>query len=202
MHLWEAEHHVLVFESSSTVGVPDFLGAVAYARKHTPSARLGAFGYGVGGAICIMGSARAPEIETVVADSAFATNYQALLVALHQTHGKWPRLIIRLLSWATSQVLWLHTGYRLRHVEPLQDIKRLAPRPLLLIQGLDDANTCPRDAQLLYQAAGKPKALWLLPKAEHVPSNPAYVARVTKFFGSHLKMPRSTRKHNNSYTPI
>ncbi len=205
-HLWLAEHNVLVFEyygHGSVIGVPitlgyreinDFLGAVEYAKKRVPSAQLGALGYSMGGAVTIMGSARSQEVKAVIADSAFATHWSGVEVAIHRTlrfSSHWPRSIIGLLHWITDQILWLRAGYRFNQVEPLQDIKKLAPRPILLIHGLNDTTVDPGDAQLLYQAAGKPKALWLLPNTEHIKAyftdSPAYVARVTDFFDQRLK---------------
>lgn len=48
-----------------------------------------------------------------------------------------------------------------------QNVALIAPRPLLLIHGLDDARLSPRCSQLLYGMAGDPRSLVLIPGATH-----------------------------------
>ena len=52
----------------------------------------------------------------------------------------------------------------------------------------------PQDAYLLYQAAGSPKELWVVPEADHCCAyfvdRPAYLARVISFFNLHLVVDR------------
>jgi alpha-beta hydrolase superfamily lysophospholipase len=64
----------------------------------------------------------------------------------------------------------------------------------LLIQGGKDSIVDPRDATLLYNAAGEPKELWFLPEADHCGAyfvdRVAYTAKVLDFFEQNLKKPR------------
>jgi putative drug exporter of the RND superfamily len=205
-HLWLDDHNVLVFEFYGhgtptyvpvTLGyreINDFLGAVEYAKQRAPQTRVGALGYSMGGAVSIMGAARTHEVEAVVADSAFATHWSAVETAVHRTlrfSAHFPAWTLRVLYWLTDHILWMRAGYHLHQVEPVRDIKLIAPRPVLLIHGLKDTIVSPGDAQLLYQAAEKPKALWLVPETEHIKAyfsdSAAYVTRVTDFFARHLK---------------
>lgn len=197
--LWRAGHNVLVFEyyghgtvvgNRLTLGyreINDFLGSVVYAKKHAPQARLGAVGYSMGASVSIMGCARTTEVEALVADSAFATHRSVIEYAVRRTL----HLPFILFEWATDALLQWRAGYRFSQVEPLRDIKRFAPRPLLLIHGLNDSITDPRDATLLYDAAIEPKDLWLLPNVEHCGAyfadRTAYARRVIDFFELHLK---------------
>lgn len=48
-----------------------------------------------------------------------------------------------------------------------QRVALVAPRPLLLIHGLDDVRLSPRCSELLYGMAGEPKSLVLIPGATH-----------------------------------
>src|SRR5262249_20462330 len=100
-----------------------------------------------------------------------------------------------LFEWVTDALLWWRAGYHFNQVEPLRDIARLAPRPILLIHGLKDSIVDPQDAPLLYKAASEPKELWLEPKADHCgsyfESRVAYTQKVSAFFDLHLrKAPR------------
>lgn len=205
-HLWTAGHNVLAFEyygHGSVVGVPvtlgyrevnDFLGAVAYARQRAPEARIGALGYSMGGAVSIMGSAQTPEVLAVVADSAFASHWSAIEMAVRQTlhlPANTFRRAMKVLRWITDKVLAARAGYHFHQVEPWREIARLAPRPVLLIHGLSDTVIHPDDSVQLYQAAGRPKALWHLPDTEHIKGyfsdSVKYTTRVIAFFERYLK---------------
>jgi fermentation-respiration switch protein FrsA (DUF1100 family) len=200
--LWRAGHNVLGFEyygHGSVVGKPitlgyreinDFMGAIEYAKKRAPQTRLGVVGYSMGAAVAIMAVARSKEVEAVVADSAFATHKSAVAYAVRRTLHV-PFIIF---DWTTDFLLWLRAGYHFHQVEPLRDIGRIAPRPILIIHGLKDTVVDPKDASLLYEAAGDPKELWLLPNAEHCGAyfedRAAYVNKMIEFFDLYLKKSR------------
>ncbi|GCE27505.1 alpha/beta hydrolase [Dictyobacter alpinus] len=197
--LWKAGHNVLVFEyygHGTVVGQPvtlgyreinDFMGAVAYAKQRSPEARLGVVGYSMGAAVSIMGTARSPEIEALVADSAFATHRRVVEFAVRRTL----HLPFVIFDWVTDLILWLRAGYRFNQVEPLRDIARVAPRPIMIIHGMKDSVVDPHDAPLLYKAAGEPKEIWLVQDAEHCGAYFAdraeYMRRVNAFFDRYLR---------------
>lgn len=213
--LWKAGHNVLAFEyygHGSVVGKPvtlgyreinDFLGAVAYAKQRASQTRLGVVGYSMGAAIAIMASARTPEVEAVVADSAFATHKSAVEYAVNRTL----HVPFVLFDWLTDLFLWLRAGYHFHQVEPLREIARIAPRPILIIHGLKDTLVNPHDATLLYEAAGEPKELWLLPGVEHCGAyfddRTAYTTRVIDFLDANLKksQPFVKRREINTARP-
>ncbi|HTI15089.1 MAG TPA: alpha/beta hydrolase [Dictyobacter sp.] len=197
--LWREKHNILMFEyygHGTVVGSPvtlgyrelnDFLGAIQYARQRAPEARIGALGYSMGAAISIMGSARTTEVEAVIADSAFATHRSVIEYAVHRTL----HLPFFLFSWVTDILLWLRAGYHLNQVEPLRDIARLSPRPVLIIHGTGDSIVDPLDAPRLYKAANEPKELWIVDGVEHCGAyfadRAAYVSKVAEFFDTHLR---------------
>lgn len=198
-HLWKAGHNVLAFEyyghgvevgSPITLGyreINDFLGAVAYAKERAPHTRLGVIAYSMGASVAIMASARCPDIEALVADSAFATHFSAVDYNFRRVF----RIPSAPFAWVADQLLWWRAGYHFHQVEPLRDIASIAPRPILIIQGGKDSIVDPRDASLLYAAAQEPKELWFLPNADHCGAyfedRPTYVKKVTDFFDLHLK---------------
>ena len=198
-HLWRAGHNILAFEyygHGTVVGKPitlgyreinDFLGAVVYARQRAPHARLGAMAYSMGASVAIMACARTTEVEALVADSAFATHRSVVGYAVRRTL----HLPFALFDWITDLLLWWRAGYHFNQVEPLRDIGRIAPRPVLLIHGQKDSVVDPQDAPLLYEAAGEPKELWLLPNVEHCGAyfedRAAYVDKIVDFFDLYLK---------------
>jgi fermentation-respiration switch protein FrsA (DUF1100 family) len=199
--LWRDGHNVLAFEyygHGSVVGKPvsvtlgyreinDFLGAVDYAKQRAPQARIGALGYSMGASVAIMSCARTQSVEAVVSDSAFATHRSAVSYNVRRaTH-----LPFILFEKITDLLLWLRAGYHFSQVEPLRDITRLAPRPILIIHGLKDTIVDPRDAPLLYEAAGDPKELWLVPNADHCGAyfadRAGYVEKIVNFFDLYLR---------------
>lgn len=198
-HLWRAGHNVLCFEyfgHGTDVGSPvtlgyreinDFLGAVAYAKQRTPQNRLGAIGYSMGAAVVIMACARNEDVEALVVDSAFATQMSAIDYNFRRAF----RLPFAPFTWIADYLLWWRAGYRFNQVEPLREITRIAPRPILIIHGGKDSIVDPNDAALLYAAAHEPKELWFLPDADHCGSyfedRQAYVKKVTDFFDLRLR---------------
>ncbi len=196
--LWRNGHNILVFDfygHGTEVGSPvtlgyrelnDFQGAVAYIKQRAPQTRIGAVGYSMGAAVTIMGAAREPTIEAVVADSSFATHLSAVDYNF--------RHVLPVPSapfmWIADYLLWWRAGYRFKQVEPIRDIHEIAPRPILIIHGEKDSIIDPRDAQLLYQAAQEPKELWLSTEADHCGAyfvdRKAYIQKVCDFLEKNL----------------
>lgn len=201
-HLWKAGHNVLAFEyyghgiavgTSVTLGyreMHDFLGAVAYAKERAPQSRLGVLAYSMGAAIAIMCSAQSNDVEVLVCDSAFATHRSVVDYNV--------RRVLHIFSapfvWFVDLLMGWRAGYHFSQVEPIREIGRIAPRPILLIHGLKDSMVDPHDATLLFEAANEPKEVWLIPDADHCGSyfsdRSAYATKVVTFFDKHLKRPR------------
>ena len=136
-----------------------------------------------------MGAARSQDVEAVVADSAFASHWSAVELAVHRAFRRTaplPRRLLALLYLMIDRLIWWRAGYRFHQVQPCQDIAKIAPRPLLLIHGTNDTVVSPDDATRLYEAAQSPKALWLIEGAEHIKGylvdRQAYLTRVLTFF--------------------
>lgn len=52
-------------------------------------------------------------------------------------------------------------------VVPAKVIGRISPRPVFIIHDLEDDLISSDSGEVLYEAAGEPKDLWLIPGAEH-----------------------------------
>lgn len=198
IQLWRKGNNVLLFDyhghgygwgAPVTLGfreIADFLGALDYVQQRVPDAIIGVLGYSMGGAVAIMGAARRPEVRAVVADSAFATHWGVV----EYNFKRVVRLPAAPFLFLADRLLAWRAGYRFREVEPLRDVARIAPRPLLLIHGLEDTIISPQDSQRLYDAAGEPKELWLVEGMDHCcayfKDRVAYSQRVVAFFATHL----------------
>jgi dipeptidyl aminopeptidase/acylaminoacyl peptidase len=69
---------------------------------------------------------------------------------------------------------------------PFDLIARIAPRPVLFIAGTIDHDVPPENSRRLFERAGEPKELWLMPGADHGNYSQVdpqtYAARLQKFF--------------------
>ena len=209
-HLWKVGHNILAFEyhgHGTEVGIPvtlgyseihDFLGALAYAKERAPENRLGVVAYSMGAAVAIMGTARSSDVEALVADSPFASHSSVVDYNFRRVF----RVPSAPVSWMADNLMGWRAGYHFHQVEPLRDISKISPRPILLIQGGKDSIVDPFDASLLLKAAGEPKELWFIPEVDHCGAyfadRYAYAKKVTDFFDLYLKQaPRLQMIENN-----
>lgn len=150
-------------------------------RPEVDPDRIGAFGYSIGGATTILAAAKEPRIRAVAADSAWTTARSWLRpnfsdVFLH------PRQRFTTLSVA---VLERRLGIDLDRLRPVDAIRELGQRPVLLIHGDADEVVLPRDSAALAEAAGSAE-LWRVAGAAHgdtiAPGGAATTPRLAAFF--------------------
>jgi fermentation-respiration switch protein FrsA (DUF1100 family) len=156
----------------------DVEAALDYARLQPGVAHVGALGQSMGAATLVKAAAERPGIEALVLDSSFAAigdmvDRQIPIVTL------WPFTIFFLEQGA---------GVTMNDVRPVDDIRRISPRPVFIIQGGADSVIPSDSAQRLYAAAGEPRSMWLAPGVAHADCFRAmseiYLGRVTGFFES------------------
>jgi dipeptidyl aminopeptidase/acylaminoacyl peptidase len=180
---------------ASTLGpheVRDLRGAVAYLRSRpdVDPDRIGAMGCSMGSGVVIGAAAEDPSIKAVVAEAVYADMvelwYRFGYVGVRGTpiHWSWGRP----LRWG----MWLWTGEDVAAFKPVEQIGRISPRSVLIIHGEHDNAACTvADARRLYQAAERPKELWIVPGAGHCQAHAArpeeYEARVIRTFDNALR---------------
>ncbi len=103
-------------------------------QKETDAERLGMIGYSLGGFLTVMTASDAPEIRVVA------------LAAAGDLPDTMPY---------ASMVRAV--------VDPLRAVRRLAGRPLLLVNGRRDTSTRPAQAERLFEAASDPKTMHWYP---------------------------------------
>jgi len=194
--LGEAGYGVLVMdfrghgESGGRTGslgafeVSDLETAIDYLEEdgRVKDGRLGILGYSMGGAIAILAAAQDGRIRAVVADSAFADTDE-VLVRWFQTALPVPKFPV---IWAAMHWAEWRLGCHYSELSPTGKVGEIAPRPLLLIHGERDGLIPVENARRLFEAAGQPKELWVVPGAGHVGAFDAagdeYRDRVVAFF--------------------
>ena len=82
------------------------------------------------------------------------------------------------------------SGVTLDQVRPVDDIALISPRPVFLIQSMDDGMVPLDSAQRLYEAAGEPRQLWMENDVPHLSMyahyETRYTERVIEFFEEYL----------------
>lgn len=164
--------------------VLDVEAALAYLaqRAETRALPVGCFGVSMGGAVGILAAARFPAIRAVAVDSVYADLAKAIARTQWLTYhiprvplGQW-------CVWGTE----LRLGCRLAELSPVQAAARLSPRALLVVHGMKDAGVPPEEGKILYESAGHPKELWLVPDADHASGfyleRERYSRRLSEFF--------------------
>jgi fermentation-respiration switch protein FrsA (DUF1100 family) len=141
---------------------------------------IGAWGGSMGGATMIRATAQFPEIEVLVVDSSFASLSEELDFLV-------PYPVINPLAQFFAKT---QTGLDMDDLRPVDEIARISPRPVYIIQGGGDRVAPPESALELYNAAGEPRRLWVeedVPHLAMVLDNPGrYKRRVVGFFDEYL----------------
>jgi fermentation-respiration switch protein FrsA (DUF1100 family) len=155
--------------------------AFLHTRAEVDPARVGIFGFSMGGAGAIRTAARYPEISAVVAEGGYFNLGRDFV----EPEVDEP-LVRKVFLYTIAGVFWLRTGVNPWEVSPVDDIGAISPRPVLLIYGEREAAS--GRAQMQLDAAGEPKALWIVPGGDHGQNHRVapeeYARHVVEFFDS------------------
>ena len=140
-------------------------------------------GISMGGSVAIMAAPDLP-VAAVVADAAYAE--------LHNPIGNRMRdeglPMVRLGAGIVLAAASVRARVRLR--SPIHRVAQIAPRALLLISPAEDRLVSPHQSLRMFQAAGEPKELFVVPGAAHAEAHltapEAYERRVLAFLARHL----------------
>jgi uncharacterized protein len=180
---WDFRAHGQSTGEFSSLGYYEMLDAKAaldFALPQPEAGHVGAWGGSMGAVTMIRATARYPEIEALVADSPFATLKDEMDLRV-----PFPvmRSLIRFFAEGEA-------GVMIDSVRPVDDIARISPRPVFLIQGLGDGMVPLNSGQRLYDAAGEPRQLWMENDVPHLNMyayyKTRYTKRVIKFFDEYL----------------
>jgi alpha-beta hydrolase superfamily lysophospholipase len=187
-------HHVLQFdfrghgesgEGIVTLGAAerrDVAAAVAF-LEHRGLGPIALFGISMGAATAIVSAPDLP-VAAVVADAPFAELHHPIANRMREVGYPLAELGARAIVTGAS----IRAGLRLR--DPIRAVGRIAPRALLVIAPREDRAISWRQMIRLYEAAGEPKELYVVPGAGHAEAYgtapEAYRTRVLDFLDRHL----------------
>lgn len=179
----------------------DMFGAIAYVEdwleEHHLPTEIGLFGTSRGACCAILAAQQYPRVACIVADGAFSTDrilehlmkrWAAIFAKVRFVYENHPPAFWRLLRY----LLLCYASRKLNCQFPSvhKALKRMSPRPILFIHGQRDSYLPLEQAQLLFDAAKKPKELWVVAGAKHNQAATIqpeeYARRTVGFFDRYL----------------
>jgi pimeloyl-ACP methyl ester carboxylesterase len=179
--------------------VRDFQAALTYlkSRPDADPRGVGLFALSKGAGAGVLAAADDPYVRCFVTDGMFATHttmvpYMRKWIAIYSRRYFLQRILPQwyyaLVAHKALRLIRRERNCRFPHLEYV--MKRLAPRPLLMIHGGDDNYIKPEMARDLFDLARAPKEFWLVEKAKHNQAfhiaTEEYQSRVLAFFLQHL----------------
>jgi len=146
---------------------------------------LGALGNSMGGSLVIQLAAQNLGVKAVAVDSPFSSLKDTVATSVKRYTG------LPAFPFAPLIFFWaeVESKCRLSQIEAKVWIKKISPRPVLMMQGGADQTISHQSGELLYEAAAEPKERWYDPAAGHATfctNTPVYAQRVVGFFDKHL----------------
>ena len=181
---WDFRAHGASDGDISTLGYYEQLdveAALEYALAQPDVKHVGAWGGSMGAATMLLSAAKHPEIEAVISDSAFPS-----LEEIMKLNTPFKIMQPFVLSFGS-----FFSGAEIDQVRPVNEIGKISPRAVFIIDGWDGAAIAMNSPYRLYDAAGEPKLLWAedgvphLGTYGHAPQE--YEKRVIEFLGQYLK---------------
>jgi fermentation-respiration switch protein FrsA (DUF1100 family) len=178
------------YEQRDVLGAVDYLqnGPLPYPKLGRPQA-IGGLGFSMGAVSLLLAAAQTTAIQAVVSDGAYA---DAAPLMERDIPGE-----VGLPSWFTPGVFVAAKdmyGIDYTKIRPVDVVARIAPRPILFVQGASDTYIPSGDLNALTSAAqsgaGAQVSQWLVPDAKHdqtyKTAETDYVSKVVAFFTASL----------------
>ncbi|HUN24036.1 MAG TPA: alpha/beta hydrolase [Anaerolineales bacterium] len=185
---WDFRGHGLSGGDHTTFGYlegQDVFAALDFLLAQPETQHIAAFGDSMGGVALIGAAAQRPEIEALVVDSSFRS-----LQSTIQRQVNFP-----ILDWFAVGIIGDQMGVAVREVSPQDWVSKIAPRPILIIQGTADPLIALDSAQVLGERYGTGAQIWLIPDATHSAAfythKIEYCTRVDQFFRESLGVPHN-----------
>lgn len=145
-------------ESRDVAAILDLIGQ---RWPHQPRAALG---MSMGAAALCYAASQAGAWDALILESCYRDIGHAFASRLQQGFPPSFRRISQGVIWVTERRL----GVRLAELAPVNHVARLAPAPVLILTGAEDAHATPEEARQLFERCQEPRDLWLVPEAGHL----------------------------------
>jgi len=156
--------------------------SVAHRRDVDPT-RLGLYGYSFGANTSILLAADDPRIRAVVVAGP-PLDYPAHVAYSYANHG--------FLIGTGANLVYRLRGDDLASLNLTAAAPKIAPRPILIVNGDRDLDVSPSDGARIAELVGPSATRWLIHGAQHVglqDVEPMYGVRLARFFTEKLPAP-------------
>ncbi|MBN2646068.1 MAG: alpha/beta fold hydrolase [Desulfuromonadaceae bacterium] len=164
----------------------DIAAGVEFILEQSPHERIGLLGNSMGGALSLCYAGRDERIAAVAAQSPYASVRHSLKRGVKRFTGLPAFPFVPLIRLHSRKVVDLDA----QDISPLEMIRAIAPRPILLMMGGCDSVVEPSGIFALQQVAGNNCELWYEPELEHVAFQTEraeeFERRLVAFFSHHL----------------
>lgn len=158
----------------------DVEAALDYVLAQEGVEHVGAWGGSMGASTIILAAAKRTEIEAVVSDSAYPSLEDVMQINVP---------IKFMLPFMLFFGEW-SSGMEIDQVSPVDEIAKISPRAVFIIDGWEGAAVVMNSPYRLYNAAGEPKQIWVEDGVPHLNMYAFYPAEYTKkvidFFDENL----------------
>ncbi|MFH1618599.1 MAG: alpha/beta hydrolase [bacterium] len=167
----------------------DLDAAIGFLRENKPETigHLGLYGNSMGSAVAICAAPRHPEIRCIASENTFCS-YNKVVANWAWIKNRVPEFPLVPM---TLFFVRMKLGLDPEISSPIYNIDKVSPIPLLLIHGDQDSLVTPREAKALYEKAGNPRELWIVPGAVHgkcaETGGAEYRRRLGEFFVKNLR---------------
>ena len=147
---------------------------------------IGIYGLSMGAAVAVYTTAHNKQVRCLVAEACYYS-YKKVVARWARKHKHVPYFPLVAL---TLFFVRKRLGIDPEDFSPKNNVKKVAPRPILIINGKQDTLVARHDARTLFLEARHPKQLWLVPDAGHTDcaqkAGVFYQERLTEFFTNNL----------------
>jgi pimeloyl-ACP methyl ester carboxylesterase len=143
-------------------------------------------GKSLGGATAIRTAAQRPEIEAVISIGSFASMDRQFRVILSETTKISKKIMFLFIPFMHLSTKTLFGSWP-RAASPLKDIKKILPRPILMIHHTADSQVPVEHAYLLAKEANGKAQLWILDEDRSISLEELYREKILKFLNENLK---------------
>jgi dipeptidyl aminopeptidase/acylaminoacyl peptidase len=151
----------------------DLLGAIDYIRQRGIESRIGALGFSMGAATCLMAAAESGEIDAVVADCAYA-DIVSIIDSEFAARSNLPKFFIPIILFITKNIYEID----FTAIKPEEAVREISA-PIFIIHGEQDDMIPVQHAYRLKEASQNPDSkLWIVPEAQHANS---YLVRPAEY---------------------
>lgn len=167
----------------------DARSAFRWLKRRQGGAPVGVIGHSLGGAAALLGPEGPLPADALVLQAVYPDIRRAIRNRIADRLGAAPAYVLEpLLSFQSGPRFGVPPG----ELSPLEAVRRYRG-PVFVIGGLDDSYTPPEETRALFDAAPRPKSLWLVPGRGHAAigelSDQAYRERVGAFLRAAIGPP-------------